>query len=76
MSEHDDEQPKDRARRRLLRMGAYAPAALVSLAAVSRSAERAAPTTSVGTVVTIKADVTVKPTTQVQAQAQPKVKGG
>lgn len=76
MGDRDNDQPKDRARRRLLRMGAYAPAALVSLAAVSRSAERAQPTTAVGTVVTIKADVTVKPSTVVQAQAQPKAKGG
>ena len=59
-----------------MRMGVYVPAALVSLTALSRSAARAAPTTAVGTVVSINAQASVKAMTIVKAQAQPQVKAG
>jgi hypothetical protein len=69
MGERDNGQPKDRARRRLLRMGAYAPAVLVSLVAMSQSAERASATSKVGTIVNTKVDVTVKAFTSVKAKS-------
>jgi hypothetical protein len=69
MNDRVQEEPRDRARRRLLRMGAYAPAALVSLVAVSQSAERASATTKVGTIVNTKVDVTVKAFSTVKAKS-------
>jgi hypothetical protein len=53
-------------------MGAYTPAVLVSLTAISRTAEAAAPTTAVGTVVSIKskASAEIKSFTEVKAKAK------
>lgn len=65
----DNDKPRDRARRRLLRMGAYAPAALVSLSAVSKSAERAEPTTSIDVLVDVTASTMATPLSGSKAKA-------